>query len=445
MTAGQVTTSNERTVPVDVYSCLPQILQDGCSCFQRTEEREAFLFAALPVLTQALPHTRIVLDDKDHALALMVYIYGGSGMGKGAASHALALISDLEERERQRNKQSEKDYLKAMAEDKDGAGDPPPLVDVLLPLRTTPSTLLARLERNPPGMAPMLADTEGHALGNPANKDHGSIRELLLKGAEGERDGQLWKKEGLISVQVWLSIMVTSTVQHMKDGIKSTEDGLFSRFLWHRVPDGDGIYRDPKPKGNTSRATKIHRLSPRVTSIYDKLQQAAGVTVQFTDEQYQDHVGIMQENMDQALDINKQLQGVMGRLGKRLLRMAATFAVLRKAEEVDRMPRTIVCDDLSWSATMQLTTPLYESMMDVYTMFNPDAVEQSKDTPHKAAYQLVRQYCVYNPKITASVAVRQLQGEREVPGVHMWLANLSDPKNSVRKLISKAKKEIADA
>jgi len=146
-----VTTTDERTIPANVYSSLPQILQDGCSCFERTAEREAFLIAALPVLTQALPHSRIVLDDKDHQLSIMSYIYGGSGMGKGAASHALALLEHLEARENERNKQSEKDYLKAQAEDKEGAGDPPQLVDVVLPLRTTPSTLLGRLERNPRG------------------------------------------------------------------------------------------------------------------------------------------------------------------------------------------------------------------------------------------------------------------------------------------------------
>lgn len=440
-----MTTTDERTIPASVYSSLPQILQDGCSCFERTAEREAFLIAALPVLTQALPHSRIVLDDKDHQLSIMSYIYGGSGMGKGAASHALALLEHLEAREHERNKQSERDYLKAQAEDKEGAGDPPQLVDVVLPLRTTPSTLLGRLERNPRGHVQLLADTEGHALGNPANKDHGSIREILLKGAEGERDGQLWKREGLITVQVWLSIMVSSTLQHMREGIKSTEDGLFSRFLWHRVPKGGGIYRDPRPKSNTSRASRIAALSPRVTAIYDRLQETCGITVSFTGAQYDEHVGTMQELMSQAVDISSELEGVMGRLGKRMLRVAATFALLRKAEEVKRMPRNVVCDEHSWAAAMDLTVPLYESMMDVYAMFNPDATSDSSDRPSAVAYQLVRRYVVERPQLKPSEAVAMMRQQEDMPGLQLWLNELRNPNNSVRKLISKANEELRDA
>lgn len=441
MTAGQVTTNEDHQVPRSVYSCLPLLLQDGCSCFDRTAEMEVFLFAALPVLSRALPKSHIVLDDKDHQLALMTWIYGGSGMGKGAANHAMGLLDHLEARERQRNKDSEKEYLKAQAEGAEDC-DPPTLVDINLPLRTTPSTLLARLDRNPANHTHLLTDTEGHALGNPANKDHGSIREILLKGAEGERDGQLWKKEGLVTVKVWLSMMVSSTKQHMMDGIKSTEDGLFSRIIWHRVPDGIGIYRDPRPSRHKSRATRIQELGSRVTAIYDKLQSTDGVSVQFTGAQYDEHVGIMQDFMRQAVDINADLEGVMGRLGKRVLRMAGIFSLLRKAEEDGPMHNTVVCDELSWSAAMQLTETIYESMMDVYHVFNPNAKKDSSEEPHDLAYTLVRRYVVDHPNILPKEAVQMLRINEEIPGVHMWLNDLSNANNSVRKLISKAKQEL---
>lgn len=444
MTAGQFTTSEEHQVPREVYSCLPLLLQDACSCFNRLAAREAFLFAALPVLSRALPKSRIVLEDKDHQLALMTWIYGGSGMGKGAADLAIGLLDHLEAREKQRNKDSEKEYQKAQAESTEDC-EPPTLVDINLPLRTTPSTLLARMDRNPANHTHLLTDTEGHALGNPANKDHGSIREILLKGAEGERDGQLWKKEGLVTVKVWLSMMVSSTKQHMLDGIKSTEDGLFSRIIWHRVPDGNGVYRDPRPQGKKSRATQVQELGPRVTAIYDKLQATDGVAVQFTCAQYDAHVNLMQELMSQAVDISKDLEGVMGRLGKRVLRMAGVFALLRKAEEADRMPSTVVCDEYSWSAAMQLTETIYESMMDVFSIFNPEACKDTSEEPNKVAYHLVRGYIVDRPKLKASQALQMLQKNTEIPGVHMWLNTLANPNNSVRKLINDAKKELRDA
>ncbi len=441
MTAGQFTTSEEHQVPPEVYSCLPLLLQDACSCFNRLAAREAFLFAALPVLSRALPKSRIVLEDKDHQLALMTWIYGGSGMGKGVGSFAINLLEHLTTRENQRNKDSEKEYLKAQAEGKEDC-ELPTLVDIKMPLRTTPSALLARMDRNPANHTHLLTDTEGHALGNPANKDHGSIREILLKGAEGERDGQLWKKEGLVTVKVWLSMMVSSTKQHMLDGIKSTEDGLFSRIIWHRVPHGDGIYRNPRPQGKKSRATQVEDLGPRVTAIYDKLQASNGVSVEFTDAQFEEHVTEMQKHMTGAVDISKDLEGVMGRLGKRVLRMAGIFALLRKAEEADRMPSTVVCDEYSWSAAMQLTETMYESMMDVYSIFNPKASRDTSEEPNKVAYDLVRKYIVDRPNIKASQALHMLRDNTEIPGVHRWLNTLANPNNSVRKLISKAKKEL---
>ena len=444
MTVGQVNTKQERHIPQEVYSCLPMILQDGCSCFHSAADMEAFLIASLPVLSRILPDCSVVLEDKDHRLALMSYIYGGSGMGKSAAENATRMLKHLEDRERHNNEQNEKQYRKACAEDSETAGDPPQLVDVVLPLRTTPSTLLARLERNPAGHTCLLADTEGHALGSPGNKDHGSIRELLLKGAEGERDGQLWKKEGLVTVDVWLSLMVSSTVQHMRDGIKSTEDGLFSRFLWHRVPNGDSIYIDPRPKSKKSRAAQIEDLGPRVTAIYDAVRYTQGIKVVFTDLQYDQHTPNMQHLMDQAVDISVDLKGTIGRLGKRVLRMAAMFAVLRKAEEGKRMPQTVVCDDLSWSAAMLLTEPLFESMMDVYSIFNPAPKAKEGDKPSQRAHQILRREYVMRPNLKPSEGLQVLK-DADLPGINLWLKGLSNPNNSVRKMLRNAKKELDNA
>ena len=446
MTAGHPTKAAQNEgqpkVPKSVYSALPRILQDSCSLFSRTIEKEAFLHTALAALTRVLPKSRIVLEDKDHRLALFVYIYGGSTSGKGAAAHALQLLSHLKHREQVENKRMEREYEQALKADSDTAGDPPHMVDIRLPLRTTPSSLLARFDRNPSDTVFLLADTEGHALASPTHKDHGNLREILLKGAEGEEDGQLWKKEGHVNLHVWLSLLITSTPKQMTDGIHSTEDGLFSRFLWYETAGKGGKYYDPRPSGKKSLQGRIQEMAPRVTAIYDLMKESEGVDVTFTEEQYDQHTEDFQTMMTEAHDLSAQLGNFVGRLGKRVLRAAATFALLRKAEDGQRMPRTVVCDELSWHAAELLARVWFESMIKVYHTFNPTAAKEDEDnSAPKQALILIRDYLVQNPTLKPKAVVQKLRQE-DLSGLTMWLNQVTNANNSVRQLMNTAKAEL---
>jgi len=445
MTAGQPNTTEQAKVPKEVYTALPLILQDGCSIYDRTPDKEAFLHAALTVLTRALPKTRIALDDKDHALSLCMYLYGRSTGGKGVASHAMQLLSALNKRENENNKRLQQEYEQALKQDTTNAPEPPLVVDTHLPLRTTPSTLLARFNQNPPNTVHLLTDTEGHALGSPTHKDHGSLRQIILKGAEGEEDGQLWKKEGKVHVDVWLSMLISSTPQQMLDGIGSTEDGLFSRFLWYSVESKEGVYISPKRTGSKPKKQMVADLGPRVVAIYDLLNDSQGVEVTFTNKQYDEHTVQLQKLMTAGYAMHPDLGAFVGRLGKRVMRTAATFALLRRAEEGGPMPKTVVCDELSWHAAAMLAEPWFDSMVDAFSLFNPKMTNTDKDeSAPQIAAQLVRGYLVKEPNLKPSTAVQKLQAEGR-DGLTMWLNSVSSMNNSVRKLINQAKKELENA
>lgn len=449
MTASVPTIDN--AVPPSVYTALPDILQRACSLYSGDRAAQAaFLHGALPVFSRVLPNSKIVLRDKDHRLSLFVYVYGKAGAGKGAAGDALQLIQHLTDREQRKNQDNEREHIEAVARAKKEdttMPEPPTMVDMHLPLRTTPSTLLRRLRRNPQSAVPLLADTEGHALGNPSHKDHGSIRQLMLKGFEGERDGQLWKETGLEMLQCWLSMLITSTPQQLLDGIGTTEDGLFSRFIWHGMPPGGGRYRDPRPTAKTSRATRLLAMGPEVTRIYDKMHAAAGdVQVLFTSEQYDAHAINMQSIMDAACDRSTDLEGAIGRLGNMVLRTAALLTLLRAAEQPDResMPASIDCDELSWSAAMQLSGVWLDSMLDVYGMFTPGAAEpENMNQPQRAA-QFIRDYLVQHPQLKPKAALQKLRAENDA-GVLHWLNTLSNQYDRVRHLLNAERERLSNA
>lgn len=428
----------DRRIDLEVFSCLPQILQDACSVFDREADRETFLHGALPALSRVLPNGKIILADKEHRLSLYVYAYGSSGSGKGAAGDALQLLEPLLRRESEQNMRAQRDYeqqLKVKDEEQQPAA-PPQLVDMHIPLRTTPSTLVRRIGRNPDNTVLLLADTEGHALGNPTHKDHGSIRQIMLKGAEGERDGQLWKDTGMEQVQCWLSMLITSTPQQMLDAIGSTEDGLFSRFVWYRTAPSGGQFRDPRPGRGGSRRTRLHALGDRVLKIYDVMNAASSdVVVTFSKQQYDEHRDNMQALMDEAYDMSHDLDGAVGRLGNSVMRTAAVFALLREAESRQRMPQQVACDELSWSAAVHLSRVWLESMLEVHNMFHPRGVTEVDETPPKLAADLIRSYLVERPRLKPTEALRLLRAERQ-DGLTMWLKTLKSERDSVRKIIN---------
>lgn len=434
----------ERRVSASVFTCLPHILQDACSVFERPADRETFLHGALPALSRVLPKSKIILADKEHRLSLYVYAYGSSGSGKGAAGDALQLLEPLLQREQENNIRAQREYEQQLKvkDDEQPAPCEPQLVDMHIPLRTTPSTLVRRIGRNPDNTILLLADTEGHALGNPSHRDHGSIRQIMLKGAEGERDGQLWKETGLEQVQCWLSMLITSTPQQMLDAIGSTEDGLFSRFVWYRTAPSGGRFRDPRPGKGGSRRTQLHQLGDRVLKIYDVMNAASSdVVVTFSNQQYDEHRENMQRLMDEAYDICQDLDGAVGRLGNSVMRTAAIFTLLRKAEDGQRMPDRVACDDYSWSAAKQLSRVWLESMLDVHAEFHPRGVAEVDETPPKMAAELVRGYLVERPTLKPSEAVKLLRAEQN-GSVTMWLNALKNERNRVGKLIASERNKL---
>ena len=93
---------------------------------------------------------------------------------------------------------------------------------------------------------------------------------------------------------------------------------------------------------------------------------------------------------------------------------------------------------------MLLTEPLFESMMDVYSIFNPAPKAKEGEQPHERAYQILRREYVMRPNLKPNEGLQVLK-EANLPGIELWLRGLSNPNNSVRKMLRKAKKELDNA
>jgi len=431
-------------LPNGLWTCLPELLQQACGYFDQPCDREAFLHGALPVLSRICENVVVPLKDDDHRLALQVFVYGGSASGKGKAGMAERMLKVIEQAEMDRY-DIEMAKWKAEEPDEEGLKRPEPQRnDMTIGLRSTPNTWVREMRKNPAGAVHLITDTEGDTLKGGGYKEHGSVRPMIKKGFHGEKEQYTLKEEGTVSIDVWLSALITSTPRQLQEAMKGdTEDGFAARFIYHKTPPSPGIFDDVfGEEDNESIGKKLHMLGYDVQKIFEEHRRrdpGQPYRVTFSQQQKEEHRKAMQVVLNEALEVHPELNGFALRLSHSVLRTAALFSVLR-ANASHKCTGT-QCDEYSWSAAAMLREHWKESMFDAFNLLNPKSAEEDgRMTVPEDVRELVCKWRVENGTMP-SQAVMKLQLMTE-PNIQHWLRQLDNPADAVGKIQRKHLKDL---
>jgi hypothetical protein len=243
------------------------------------------------------------------------------------------------------------------------------------------------------------------------------VREIIKKGFHGETADLLFKEAGKVEVDLWLSVLLTSTSGQLKGFINSPEDGMFNRFIFHTF-ETESRWRDQRPTpGRLPLSEIISSHGEVLATMYDRLDRSTDINVQLTTRQWDQHAEEMAPLLAEAVAIDRNLEGYINRLGQMTIRTAAIFAVLR-AYEIGQLHDGLVVDPQSWRAAMALMPVWWSNALAAYSLYSED--ERPKDenegqTERDAVQRMVGDWRIQDGTMPAE-ALERLRGS-----MHQWV------------------------
>ena len=357
---------NTPTIPEELYRQMPDILKQGALAFTDERERDVFLTGALAILSGCLPGVKGVYAGNEVFPNLFSFAIAPAASGKGALKFAKMLADEYHSFVLTASRESEAQYNQEVSEHKqklhskkktDTAFEEVPVKPsfkvVYIPANTSYAKILWHLEQNE-GTG-IICETEADTLGNVFKQEWGSYSDMLRKSFHHERLSSSRKGNNEFTEvnAPSLSIALSGTPNQVTGLISSSEDGLFSRFMFYAFKV-EQKWKDVSPNANNINLTEHFKtLSLTVFKMVLFLQREETI-VDLTDPQWQQLNRTCEGWLNEVTMFTaEEAASIVKRLGLILYRMAMLFTALRKFENGEAANQ-VVCTDEDFSTALRL-------------------------------------------------------------------------------------------
>ncbi|MBL0305721.1 MAG: DUF3987 domain-containing protein [Chitinophagaceae bacterium] len=357
---------NTPTIPEELYLQMPEILQHGAMAFTDERERDVFLTGALAILSGCLPGVKGVYAGNEVFPNLFSFAIAPAASGKGALKFAKMLADEYHSFVLTASREAESHFNQEMSEHKqklhskkksDTSMEEVPIKPsfkvVYIPANTSYAKILWHLEQNE-GTG-IICETEADTLGNVFKQEWGSYSDMLRKSFHHERLSSSRKGNNEFTEvnAPSLSIALSGTPNQVTGLIASSEDGLFSRFMFYAFKV-EQKWKDVSPNANNINLTEHFKtLSLSVFKMVLFLQREETI-VELTATQWQQLNQTCEAWLNEVTMFTaEEAASIVKRLGLILYRMAMQFTALRKFENGEASS-TLVCTDEDFTTALQL-------------------------------------------------------------------------------------------
>ena len=259
---------NTPTIPIALYMQMPDLLKQGAMAFTDERERDVFLTGALAILSGCLPGVKGVYAGNEVFPNLFSFAIAPAASGKGALKFAKMLADEYHSFVLTASREAESHFNQEMSEHKqklhskkksDTSMEELPIKPsfkvVYIPANTSYAKILWHLEQNE-GTG-IICETEADTLGNVFKQEWGSYSDMLRKSFHHERLSSSRKGNNEFTEvnAPSLSIALSGTPNQVTGLIASSEDGLFSRFMFYAFKV-DQKWKDVSPNANNINLTE---------------------------------------------------------------------------------------------------------------------------------------------------------------------------------------------
>jgi len=360
-------------IPENIFGLLPDLLKRGCNTLKHQQERDLCLTSALGVLSGCLPNVIGKYDGRPYHPNLFVFIIGPSGCGKGCLFlvECLGIIyqSELDKK----NEKEKEEYEKAMkyyevecTKFKKGKLEEPPLEpkapiprNFFFPANSS-SAMIIRYLKNAED-AGIVFETEADSLGNVLKQDWGGYSELLRKAFHHETISYSRKSndESITINHPKLSVVLSGTPDQVINLIPSSENGLFSRFIFYRISAEDN-WRSVKPSARSEDSHLIYEeLAKEIPKMISFLKEHP-TRFDLTEAQWDIVDDTFREMFNTTrLDYGSDANSIVKRIGLICLRIAMTLSAIRKFEDQNKS-NELICNTTDFEVAMSLAKVFWE-------------------------------------------------------------------------------------
>lgn len=353
-------------IPVELYCQMPDLIRDGAEVFSQLRERDVFLTGALSILSGCLPGVKGVYDGQEVFPNLYSFALAPAASGKGALKFAKMLADAYHQSVVESSRDAEARYKQELAEHKARQysrkkGDTtvvespqqPAFQVVFIPANTSYAKILSHLEQNE-GFG-IICETEADTMGNVFKQDWGGYSDMLRKAFHHERMSSSRKanNEYIEVNSPRLSVALTGTPAQVTGLIASSEDGLFSRFLFYAFKV-EQKWKDVSPFAHSVNLTShFKNLSERVFEMV-RFFQTEETVIELTVGQWQQLNATCETWLhDVTMFTAEEAASIVKRLGLIIYRIAMLFTALRKFENSESAP-AMTCTDTDFSTALRL-------------------------------------------------------------------------------------------
>jgi hypothetical protein len=337
----------EKRLPTQhTYDRLPNVLKSCINAIPNEDDKPVFIYGGLSLLSSVF-NIYGFYNEKKLYCNLFTYLIAKSGTGKGIIDMAFKMIKPVAE------------FIAITSSDDAGYATK----TLLFPGNISSAALISELELND-GKG-LIYETEGDTLASAIKKEFGDFSDILRKFYHHEPIS--YKRKGERK-RVYIpnpraSVCITSTFGQLLSLIPSSENGLFSRFMYYEMAN-------PSPKFHARlRASTYHeKIAPfekageTIFSIFQKIQykELGFEPTEKQEEMFNQVFQVFKDKTAALLDGQDDFFGSIHRGGVIAFRIAMILTLLRYAEKgtLEKVIETddkLVCSDDDFFTAIEIS------------------------------------------------------------------------------------------
>ena len=353
-------------IPDDIFDKLPEIFKKGSAIFENKRQRDVFLTGALTILSGCMKNVLSLYNGEENHANIFSFVVAPAASGKSGLTSAKALGMKFHNRLLDESEAKKKTYTIQMqaykkkltdkncsAEDLEMPEEPPFKV-LFIPANNSSARVIQHLKEG--DQNGIFCETEADSMGNVMKQDWGGYSDLLRKAFHHEPISYSRKtnKEYVEINKPALAVALAGTPGQVANLIKSSEDGLFSRFLFY-VFKSENIWINAAETNNGVNLTAhFNKLADEVLHFVEFLELNQQIVIKLSPEHW-DKLNYFGRNSLITLTClhSEDMASTSKRLGLILLRLCMILTAQRYYDSAE-MKNVFHCSDEDFEIALRL-------------------------------------------------------------------------------------------
>ncbi len=350
-------------IPDGFYEDLPKLLKDACGSMPDKRSRDVVLLSSLTVLGGMIPNVFGIYDGRKVGTNLYLLVVAPPASGKGMMHWArqLGQARHLDLIEQSRPPES------AYKRRKPGEFDK--LVDksLFIPADASSAAFIRALQEN--DESGIMFEAEADNVLVAFKQDWGNYSTILRQAFHHEPVGNLRSAGTIWLERPTLSVAMSGTLNQAMGLLQSTENGLFSRFMYYPFSI-DHEWRDVGPgnDGHRNLDELFSQLGLKAKRMAEKTVDLDTIEVRLTPDQWKDLNRHCTERLEYITQvISSDLNSNVYRHGLIMFRIAMILTIVRHYE-ADTLAKELECTAYDFHFALNLGELLLKYAVAVYRL-----------------------------------------------------------------------------